>query len=98
MLQDMTANDISDWFVYSLVEPFHETRADLRTAIVAQAVVAVNTPKGKKRRKLEEFMPNYEKLVDDYLGSIGVKAPKPPRQIAAAKQIILLAAAKTRAK
>jgi len=50
-----------EWQEYAILEPFGETRADLRAAIIASTVA--NVHRGKKQRpfKLADFMPKFGK-------------------------------------
>ncbi len=50
-----------EWMDYYDVEPFGEERADLRSAIVAQVVASSIPTKSKKRFKVKDFMPSFEK-------------------------------------
>lgn len=57
----MSAREFSEWIAYARLEPFGEERADLRAGIVASTIAAVNTPKGKRRPKPGDFMPEFDK-------------------------------------
>ncbi len=60
MLDGLTVDQFLSWMAYYNVEPFGEERADLRSAIVACQIVNVNIPKGKKRAKVADFMPDFK--------------------------------------
>ena len=44
---------------YYELEPFGEDRADLRMAILATLIANANTPRGKRRAKVDDFMPKF---------------------------------------
>ena len=46
---------------YEHIEPFGETRADLRTGIVASILANVNRKKGARASKPKDFMPEFYK-------------------------------------
>ena len=48
------------WAEYAEVEPWGETRADLRAGIVAATIANVNRGKGARSFKPGDFMPNFE--------------------------------------
>jgi len=50
-----------EWMDYYDVEPFGEERADLRCAIIAQVVASSIPTKSRKRYKVKDFMPVFEK-------------------------------------
>lgn len=56
----VTAWQLMRWAEYGQVEPWGETRADLRSAIVASTMA--NTVRGKNQRPFRpaDFMPNFE--------------------------------------
>ena len=57
MLTEIDSRQLSEWIAFARLEPFDESRADIRSAIIAQTVAAAS---GVKRRfKIEEFMPTY---------------------------------------
>lgn len=56
MRRVLTHRQIVEWMAACRVDPFTESRADRRAAIVAWTIAAVNTPKGKPRPKVEDFM------------------------------------------
>lgn len=71
---------LQEWMAYAQVEPFGETRADLRAAIVASTVA--NVFRGKKQRafKPADFMPKF--------GEEAVRQLPTPQQISAKVVII----------
>ena len=62
LLDRISSRELSEWMAYAQLEPWGETRADLRAGIVASTVA--NTARDPKRRKKpfapEEFMPHFE--------------------------------------
>lgn len=57
----MSAREFSEWMAYDRLEPFGEVRADLRAGIIASTIAAVNTPKGRRRPRPSDFMPEFDK-------------------------------------
>ena len=57
----MSAREFAEWMAYAKLEPFGEERADLRAGIISSVIAAVNTPKGKRRPKPSDVMPQFEK-------------------------------------
>ena len=57
MLGEMTEMQFQRWIAYSIIEPFGEERADLRSAIIACTMA--NMWRGQKQRpfKVDDFMP-----------------------------------------
>jgi len=45
---------------YYRLEPFGEDRADLRSAMICKVLADINTPKGKPRARLDDFMLRFE--------------------------------------
>ena len=62
MLEMMPARLWREWIAYSNLEPFGETRADLRAGIVAATVANANRDAKKRKRPFgpEDFMPKFE--------------------------------------
>lgn len=76
MLARMTAKEFHEWRVYDDLEPFDETRADLRAASIVCAILNVN--RGKRRPfKLEECMLRF----GDKAGPIKVDPREARRQV-----------------
>jgi hypothetical protein len=61
-LRSLTSRDIAEWQAYYLVEPFGESRADLRAAITACTVAnaAGGRGKGKPPFTVKDFMIDLE--------------------------------------
>jgi len=73
MLARISAQELTEWAAYYMLEPFGEDRADLRAGIISATVANVN--RGEKQEPLtaQEFMPKFgegeegepEPLADD---------------------------------
>lgn len=61
MLAAMPLTLFVEWMDYYEVEPFGEERADLRCAIIAQVVASSIPSKSRRRVKVQDFMPSFEK-------------------------------------
>lgn len=63
LLARISSRELSEWWAFSLLEPFGEKRADIRAAIIASTVA--NTARDPKRRRRpfrpSEFMPRFER-------------------------------------
>jgi len=68
MLESMPLPLFLEWSAYDAVEPFGEERADLRCAIIAQVVASSIPTKNKKRFKVKDFMPSFEKQAKRHSG------------------------------
>jgi hypothetical protein len=57
----MSSREFAEWIAYYRLEPFGETRADLRAAIVACTIANANRNPKKQRRpfKPADFMPEF---------------------------------------
>lgn len=60
LLREITSAEIVEWEALYHLDPWGESRADLRSAIIAWTFASAHAKKGTKP-KLESFMPNYEK-------------------------------------
>ena len=49
MLRSITAQQFQEWIAYARMEPFDETRADYRVAMLAQLLANVNRDPKQKR-------------------------------------------------
>lgn len=57
MLSEIDSRQLSEWMAFANLDPFDESRADIRSAIVAQTVAAAS---GSKRTfRLQDFMIQY---------------------------------------
>ncbi len=72
MLRQMTWLDYLGWLAYMELEPFDETRADLRSASIVATIANVNRGKGQRAYSAKEFLLNYDTEVETQDG----EAPK----------------------
>lgn len=52
----MDSQEFCDWLAYDRVDPFGESRADLRTALLASIIANVNRGKNQPPFKIEDFL------------------------------------------
>lgn len=66
--QSMSAHEFGEWMAYFRLQPFGEWRKDYRFA--AMTAVLVNALTRSKEsdpiRKAEDFMPDFERALDEY--------------------------------
>lgn len=55
----MTSAELTAWIAYDNLEPFGESRADLRAGIIASTTYNVNRGKGRAMQPVD-FMPKFE--------------------------------------
>lgn len=55
----MTSAELTAWIAYDNLEPFGESRADLRMGILASTTYNVNRGKGRAMHPVD-FMPNFD--------------------------------------
>lgn len=60
MLNGISSRELSEWMAYDRIEPFGETRADLRIATIVRAVISPWVKKGHKPPTLKECMLDFE--------------------------------------
>jgi hypothetical protein len=60
----VTSHEFSEWLAFSRIHPFGEDMMDARFAAL-EALVANLWTDGKKRWKPEDFLPDYEKALDE---------------------------------
>lgn len=60
LLATITARELIEWQVFDSIEPFGDRRADLQAGSIRQAILAVNTKKGKKVPTLQECSLDFE--------------------------------------
>ena len=53
--------EFDGWQAFYLINPWGESRADLRSAVVAHVIANVNRKKGSRAFKPKDFMPDFEK-------------------------------------
>jgi hypothetical protein len=56
MLRGLTAREFAEWRAYADLEPFDETRADLRAASIVSAYLNTHRRKGQPPYKLEHCL------------------------------------------
>jgi hypothetical protein len=71
----MSSMEFAEWLAYSQIEPWGEERADLRTALICKVSADINTPAGKPRAKLEDFMLKFDQerkaqTTDEMIGAV----------------------------
>ncbi len=59
-MRKISSREFADWMAYDRIEPFGEMRADLRSGIIAAAVVNVNRGRGQKPFPASDFMPKFD--------------------------------------
>lgn len=57
----MSAKDIGEAIAYSRIEPWGESRADLRAGIIASVIANVNRDSKTKPFQASDFMPDFTK-------------------------------------
>jgi hypothetical protein len=57
--QEVDAREFEAWLAYSQLEPWDETRADLRAGIIANVMANVHRGKETEPFSLSDFMPQY---------------------------------------
>ncbi|QUI32432.1 hypothetical protein H9W91_17365 [Streptomyces alfalfae] len=59
----MGAAELAEWRAYEQITgPLGGARSDMHAAIVAAAICAVNTPKGKTPRPPADFIPRWDRV------------------------------------
>lgn len=56
----MSSREFAEWQAYYQLEPFGDSRADIRSAMICKVLADINTPKGRTRMKLDDFVPKFE--------------------------------------
>ena len=57
----MSGPEFVEWMAFDMLEPLGEQHADLRAALICKVLADINTPAGKRRTKLTDFMLNFER-------------------------------------
>jgi hypothetical protein len=57
----MSARELMEWIAYDALEPIGETRADVRSAIIAATIANCHRDHKKPPFQLHEFMPFQER-------------------------------------
>jgi hypothetical protein len=60
----MSSRELTEWIAYNAIQPFGDTRSDLRSAIIASTVANCHRTSGTPF-KVADFMPYEEKQKDD---------------------------------
>ena len=55
----MSSPEYVRWQAFDKLEPLGEQHADLRAALICKVLADINTPAGKRRTKLTDFMLNF---------------------------------------
>lgn len=58
----MPSSELTEWMAMFEMEPWGETRADLRSGIISATLVNVHRPKGSAPAKPRDFMPNFDDI------------------------------------
>jgi hypothetical protein len=58
----MSSEELSMWMAYGVLEPFGETRADIRAAQICSVIANVNRGKNTKAFQVTDFMPHFDRL------------------------------------
>jgi|FLOH01.1.fsa_nt_gi hypothetical protein len=61
LLARISSKELSEWMVFSQVEPFGADAGYLGHAITASTIANANRQKGHKPYEVEEFMPKFKK-------------------------------------
>ena len=59
LLARISSRELTEWALYAEMEPFGETRADLRAGIVASTMANLYQKKGSKALAPADFMPKF---------------------------------------
>lgn len=59
LLARIDSRELSEWMAYAALEPFGETRGDLRAGIVASVIANVHRGKGQKAFQPTDFLPEF---------------------------------------
>jgi len=62
----MTAQEFQDWKAFYLVEPFGNTREDLRAGVIAATIANTFKKKSATRIKPADFFPDYKPRRQDW--------------------------------
>lgn len=86
LLQGMRSRDLTEWKMYSYLEPFGEERADLRAGIIASVIATVNSgesfspayfmPFAEKPKKKKQTQAEMEAALDGFAAAFNI--PKTP--------------------
>ncbi len=63
LIDMLTSKQLADWMAYASIETFGDQRADLRSAIMAKAMVDRWLGKHERPKNVTDYLPHYEKPV-----------------------------------
>ena len=52
----MSSMEFAEWQAYYALAPFGDERADIQAALICKVLADINTPKGKAKMPLSDFM------------------------------------------
>ena len=81
MLGRMDSTELAEWMAYDRIEPFGDQRADLRSAILCQQILAPYLKEGAKLPDLKRFMPFVEQEPEEEQGLTGDVGAQVARQM-----------------
>lgn len=58
--REIDSREFTEWMAYAALEPFGETRADLRAGIVASTLANIHRSEGSEPFTPSDFMPTFE--------------------------------------
>lgn len=62
LLAETGARELAEWRAYEQIAgPLGGARGDVQAALVAAAIAAVNTPKGRRPPSVADFMPRWDR-------------------------------------
>ena len=67
--ETMSSRELTEWIAFNAIQPFGDTRADLRSAIIASTVANCHRTSGTPF-KVADFMPYEEKPKNDVEASL----------------------------
>ena len=57
----MSGPEFVEWMAFDRLEPLGEQHADLRAALICKVLADINTPSGKRKMQITDFLLNFEK-------------------------------------
>ena len=63
LLQRVSSRELGEWMAYERIEPFGETRADLRVGMLTSLTANINRKKGATPFTPQDFMPFLDRPV-----------------------------------
>jgi hypothetical protein len=74
LLASIDGEELTDWLAYYQVEPWDETRADLRNALLMALVANINRRKGARAFSPTEFMLDFDREESREAGTMDSEA------------------------